>query len=117
GADFCCGTRQFRADGKVALRTTNGHTLAPHSGEIRSQQEMDFVAGAAKLGAVETADRATTNDGDFHGQSHSASTHYALRNTHYAPRIPYSVLRSAYLEFLYVKKHPGSDQGACRKGT
>src|SRR5207247_7258348 len=53
-------------DVKIALCAANGNPTPPNDFVVGTKQEMYFPSGAAKFRAIKTAQRATTDNGDFH---------------------------------------------------
>ena len=64
--DFPRALGALRPDLKIAFRTADKDALAPHGFVVRTQEEMDLVPGASKIGAVKTPDRPAANDRDSH---------------------------------------------------
>jgi hypothetical protein len=56
-----------RLDVKVAVGAAHSHSPFADGAIIGAEQKMDLVSGAAKFGAVITAQGPASDDGDLHG--------------------------------------------------
>ena len=50
-----------------AVATVNRDAFLTDNVVVRTEKKMNFLAGASKLGPVETADSSAANHRDFHG--------------------------------------------------